>query len=198
MFRVGPFLVLYIVGCGRLGFDSGRGDCSAFALPDAEVNLSTHLVLRATSPVEPVTFAVEGKGTMLGDSPIYISPAYRATTRITATDAAGCTATATVATGGRSLFYIGGTFNNLPSTEVWRSANALDWANVGVVPGPRVNGAATVFHDAVWYIGGSTDGGPTGQATVWRSTDGLAWASAPAFPVAVTDAVAIGFTTACG
>lgn len=186
------WLFLCVTGCGRLNFDAlESGDCSAFGLADAQVNLSTHVALRLTYAVEPVTFALDGPGELFGAT--FVSPAYRSTTRITATDADGCTATGTVVTAGKELFYISGTFNFIPTTDVWRSANAIDWTKIGNVPAPRVNGGVTVFHDALWYIGGSTDEGATRQTTVWTSTDGVTWTTAAPFPIAVTDTDAIAF-----
>lgn len=188
-------LLVALAACGRLDFDpvGAGGDCASFALADAHVNLSSHLDLPLVNARAPVTFVLAGPGAMLGTTATFVAPAYRSTTQVTATDAAGCVARGTIETGGDVLFYIAGTRNGIPVRDVWRGTDPLTWAQAGSVPAPRVNGAAAVFHDAMWLIGGSTDESATGQTNVWRSTDGVSWTDAPPFPVAVTDADAVAY-----
>jgi len=185
-------LSLLAFGCGRIAFDPG--DCAGFTLADAQVNLSSRLALQPSGATGAVTFTLSGPGVLLADGVTFVSPASRSTTVVTASDAVGCTTTATITTAGNAMFWISGTYNSVPTNEVWRSVDALTWTRIGSLPDARVNAAGAVFHDAFWLIGGSTDGGAIGQSNVWASRDGVSWTDASQFPVALTDAAAIGFT----
>lgn len=191
---------LVLCACGRVDFDPRvpsdadtdvPADCSAFSLADAHVNLNTYVELAAVGAHGPVTYVMNGKGSLTGST--YLSPPYRGTAMITATDAIGCATLATISAGGSSLFYLGSELNSVPTADVWRASSPLAWTKIGSLPAVRVSGAATVFHDAMWYVGGSVDLSVNGNDNVWRSTDGLTWTTVGSFPVPVTDETMIVF-----
>ncbi|MBV8759346.1 MAG: hypothetical protein JO257_18810 [Deltaproteobacteria bacterium] len=191
MLRFG--VALAVCACGRVDFDSrGDGGSCAVTLSDARVNPSSYVALAPSAGTAPFTYTLAGPGAVLGDAK-FVAPAYPATTTVTARDALGCTATATLTTAGDELFYISGFFNNAPSRETWRSSDAITWTRAGDLPLARGDAAAAVFHDAIWVIGGDPNMSTIGTNDVWSSRDGLTWVAAPAFPVAVTDTVAIAF-----
>ena len=194
------FLVpLALCACWRLDFDPRAdartdgiaADCSAFSLAGAQVNVSSYVQLAPVGATGQVTYTLSGPGAVTGST--FIAPAYRATTMVTATDDAGCIAHATIAIGGTTLFYLGSEFNAVPTADVWRAPTPLAWTKIGSLPGVRVSGGATVFHDAMWYVGGSTDLSVNGNTNVWSSTDGLMWTNAGTFPVPITDTALIAF-----
>ena len=186
---------LLLCACGRLDFDplpiAVGADCSGFSLASAQVNENTYVQLAATGATGQVTYVMTGKGMLTGST--YISPPYRGTATITATDEAGCAALATITTGGSDLFYLGSALNTVPTSDVWRAASPLAWTKVGSLPAVRVSACSTVFHDEMWLIGGSTDYSVNGQTNVWHSADGITWNTEGAFPTPITDTTAIAF-----
>src|SRR5690242_6258631 len=99
-------LAVALCACGRLDFDplrdAGVADCTAFTLADAQVNPSSQLELEPIGAIGTVQYALAGPGMLVGA--MFASPPYRSTSMITATDAAGCSATATITTAGSTLF----------------------------------------------------------------------------------------------
>lgn len=82
------------------------------------------------------------------------------------------------------MYMIGGDFH----TDVWSSADGLDWQREPDVPwGKRYNPYVGVFDDKIWMMGGQTFDGPDGEwcekayclshawNDVWSSEDGKSW-----------------------
>lgn len=197
-------LLATAAGCGRFGFgdkpipDAGMTDPDACTIAiDAgapRINFNSHRTITTSGALAPVAFAIDD--TMLGkideatgDLAAFSQPG---TLTVTATDAGGCATTAVLAVGGDLFWYAGGTVNSVPTSEVLRSTDGLDWTVVGNLPGARSIGALVTFRDRLWWIAGS-DGAVRNEifvsdnGTTWTTFSTNAPAAASSFAYTVFD-----------
>jgi hypothetical protein len=111
----------------------------------------------------------------------FVAPARVGATVVTVADAAGALATATITHRGARLFVLGGQVAGAAIDEVLASDDGVTWTLVGHLPAPRDSGAALVWNDRLYYLGG-IDAGGASQDNVWASTDGVAWTVVGALP----------------
>lgn len=172
-------------GCGRLGFEvmpPVGADCAVTISPSpARVNLNSAITFAAEGGEPDYEFAIIGDddATIDATSGELRAGAEAGTTTVEVVDAAGCRASVDVVIGGDVLWFAGGSTAAVPTREVWRSVNGIDWTMAGLLPMRRTNGALVSFRDQLLYIAGS-DGSPV--ATVFASSDGVTWASIGSLP----------------
>lgn len=174
-------ILVTVAGCGRLGF----GDVPPMTDPDAcalvidagaaRINFNTHRTITTTGGQEPVTYAIDTTtlasiDTTSGELAAFSTPG---TITITASDAGGCAAEADLAIGGDLYWYVGGTSNMVPTAEVLRSTDGLDWTAVGMLPDERYIGALVAFRDRLWWVAGHDGTNP--RPEIFVSDDGVSW-----------------------
>lgn len=176
-------LLATAVGCGRFGFSDAPAD-TAMTDPDActiaidagapRINFNTHRTITTTGALAPVTYAIDDTslGAIDGATGVLAAFSQPGTLVVTATDAGGCVTTADLAVGGDLFWYAGGTVNSVPTSEVLRSTDGLDWTVVGNLPGARSIGALVTFRDRLWWVAGS-DGATRNE--IFVSDNGTAW-----------------------
>ncbi|MBL0215155.1 MAG: hypothetical protein IPQ07_14865 [Myxococcales bacterium] len=173
--------VLLVASCGRVAFDPLDVDCSQIAITPAAAhpNFDSHLQFTGTGGLPPYTFTRSGVGTVTPQG-MYFSESTAGTATVTVTDANSCTASAELQVGGDQLWYVGGVATgDVPTSQVWRSFDGLQWTQVGNLPAARHGGALVVFDDRMWLINGR---GNTGDfADVLVSADGVTWTVAADF-----------------
>ena len=179
---------LALAACGRIGFDDlgdggSRGDALAIAPLAPTLNVSSALTFTASGGTPPYTFSIaSGRGTLDATTGAFFSPTAHGTATIVATDADGQTATTTASFGGSQVFVLGG-ITNTQVTTVRTSSNGITWTQLTPgLPAPRDSGAAVVFRDAIYYLGGDDGVTGVGTSTVWRSTDGATFQSVGQLP----------------
>jgi len=166
-----------LAGCGRVAFDpvpDGGVDPLAVTLTPATatINVASELSLTAGSGVPPYTFTTD-----TGDIDAtgrFFAPERAGIATVTVEDAAGSQASATVRYEGDRLFLLGGQLSSGASDRVLSSPDGATWTDVGQLPAPRESGAAFVFDDLMYYVGGDA-GAVTPPDEVWTSTDGATW-----------------------
>lgn len=173
------------LGCGRMGFDDQVTPIEQCTLAlDAggpRLNYHSQRAIQIVGGTDPIELAITGPATI--DAVGVVSAlAASGTATITATDAGGCTAQASLEIGGASLWYVAGSSMTVPSPQVWRSDDGLAWSNVGSLPDKRTSGALLVFHDQLWWITGSD--GVGNRDEVFSSADGVTWTLAGHVPKA--------------
>ncbi|MBL8623762.1 MAG: hypothetical protein JNK64_20805 [Myxococcales bacterium] len=183
MGRLLLFAALLGAGCGRIGYDPvvDGGDGLAIDPPSATINLSSPLQLTARGGTPPYGFAVTAGAGEVDVDGGFVAPARVGQTVVTVADAAGALASATITHRGARLFLIGGQRGGAALDEVLASDDGVTWALVGHLPAPRDSGAALVWNDRIYYLGG-IDAGGASQDNVWASTDGVAWTAVGALP----------------
>ena len=173
-------------GCGRLGFGDAPpadADCAVTISPSpARVNLNSRVTFAADGGVPDYLYSLtDGGGATIdpatGELQAGPDPAVPT---VEVADAAGCRATADVVVGGDTLWFAGGSTAAVPSKEVWRTTNGIDWILAGQLPQRRMYGALVTFRDQLLYIAGS-DGSPI--ATIYASPDGATWSTLPPLPM---------------
>ena len=184
--------------CGRVNFDprfdagdDGTSGSLAIAPLAPAMNLSSALTFSATGGTPPYTFSItSGRGALDAVTGDFFSPTARGTATIAATDRAGQIASTTVSFGGAQVFVLGGTDGGVTRlTTVRTTSDGVTWADLTPgLPAARDSGAAVVFRDAIYYIGG--DNG-SATATVWRSTDGATFQSIGTLPTSMMSMSAV-------
>lgn len=178
--RCSGLTLLALVGCGRLGFDPLEGEalrCDTLALDSASANLNSKTTLNASGGYPPYHFAFVDAG----PNSTALDPDTGQLTvgdelgkgTVELTDAGGCTARAEVTVGGSTLFYVGGTFNSVPTREVWRSTDGHAWELAGELPEARYWGGLVVLDNRLLWIAGNDGGNP--RSEIYESTDGTLW-----------------------
>lgn len=168
-------LAIALGGCGRWGFDSDPPATACMLALDAgapRLNFNSSRPVQSSGTELPIAWSITGPakidalGTVgAGDQP--------GTATITATDDAGCEATATLEIGGDTLWYVGGSSMSVPSAQIWTSTDGLAWTLTGTLPDKRTSGGIYVFHDRLWLLGGSDGSGM--PRTFWSTADGVTW-----------------------
>ncbi|MBK7072652.1 MAG: hypothetical protein IPH44_10135 [Myxococcales bacterium] len=183
MLRILIVAALASAGCGRIGYDpvGDGGDGLAIDPPRATINLSSALQLTARGGAPPYGFAVTAGDGEVDLDGTFVAPARVGATVVTVADAAGALATATITHRGARLFVLGGQVAGAAIDEVLASDDGVTWTLVGHLPAPRDSGAALVWNDRLYYLGG-IDAGGASQDNVWASTDGVAWTVVGALP----------------
>lgn len=176
-------LALVGAGCGRIGYDpvGDGGDGLAIDPPAATINLSSSLQLTARGGTPPYGFAVTAGAGEVDVDGGFTAPARVGQTVVTVADAAGGLASATITHRGARLFLLGGQVAGAAIDEVLASDDGVTWTLVGHLPAPRDSGAALVWNDRLYYLGG-IDAGGASQDDVWASPDGAAWTVVGALP----------------
>ncbi len=187
--------MLPLAACGRMNFDPAEGEalrCETLALGDVAANVNSKTLLTPSGGYPPYQFA------FVGDPPN--ATALDADTGelttgddlgrgvVEVTDIGGCTVQAQVGVGGDTLFYVGGTFNQVPTNEVWRSTDGVTWDLAGTLPDQRYWGGLVVFENRLLWIAGSNS---TPRSDIYASTDGATWTAVGQAPFSAT---AFGFT----
>jgi hypothetical protein len=181
-------LVLVIIaGCGRFGFDDEVApDACAVSISTltSRVNLHSKVTFTAVGGRPPYQYTlVSGPDGWVDTDGTYFSIDQSGTATIEAVDVFGCSARASVAVGGDSLFYVGGTSMSVPTNEVLRSDDGITWTVVGTLPEARYSGALLVLNDRMYYVSGS---GVSVARDVYSSADGVAWTKIGDVPVGAT------------
>lgn len=178
--------LVWLVGCGRLGFDDEvLDDACAVGVSGsvARANFHSTATFTADGGRAPYVFAlVSGPGSVDVDGG-YTSADQAGTATIEVVDAFGCSAQTTIEVGGDSLFYVGGTSMSVPTNEVLRSDDGITWTVVGTLPEPRYSGALLVLRDRMFYVSGSQ---VSVSRDVFASSDGVTWTRVGDVPVAAT------------
>jgi len=178
-----------LVGCGRFGFGDvppvldGVTCDLAFDTSEGRVNFNAHRTLTTTGGRDPVSYSIDnpllaGLDTMTGELRAF-TQAGRVV--VTAEDANGCTADLPLTIGGDAIYYAGGSVASVPRREVYRSTDATNWTQVGLLPAARMYGALITFRDRLWWISGS-DG--SAVPDIFVSDNGADWTTAGAVPAA--------------
>ncbi len=177
-----PLVILVTVAaCGRFGFGDQPPlmtdpDACALAIDAgaARINFNTHRTITTSGGIEPLAFTLDDAALAKIDSASGELAAYAqpGTIQVTATDAGGCAASAELIIGGDLFWYAGGTVNSVPTNQVLRSTDGLDWTMVGNLPAARSIGALVTFRDRLWWIAGS-DGAPRNE--IFVSDNGTTW-----------------------
>lgn len=179
-------VLVCIAGCGRFGFDNEVApDACAVAVsaPSSRTNVHSKVTFTANGGRAPYEFRlVSGPGAISAGGS-FASAGQPGTATIEATDVFGCSAQASIAVGGDSLFYVGGTSSSVPTNQVLRSDDGITWSVVGTLPAPRYSGALLVKDDRMFYISGSN---ATAARDVYSSADGVTWTKVGDVPVAAT------------
>jgi hypothetical protein len=178
-------LLPLLVSCGRVGFDSPDVDCSnstlAITPASAHLNFDSHQQFTGTGGRAPYAFSASGLGSVTPQG-TYFSASKAGVATVVVTDADDCTASADIQIGGDQLWYVGGVgTGDVPTAQVWRSFDGLQWTQVGNLPAPRHGGALIVFDDRMWLINGR--GNTEDFADVLVSADGVTWTVATSFSV---------------
>lgn len=188
--------LLALVGCGRMGFDPLEGEalrCETLALTGASANLNSKTTLTASGGYPPYQFAfVDAAPTSTAldpDTGLLTAGDEVGKGTVEVTDAGGCTARTDVQIGGSTLFYVGGTFNSVPSNDVWRSTDGRAWERAGQLPDARYWGGLVVLDNRLLWIGGND--GNTQRGEIYETTDGATWTEVGSAPF---EANAFGFT----
>jgi len=183
--RRGALLVTVAAGCGRFGFGDAPPDGTLMIDPDActiaidrgapRINFNTHRTIATTGAIAPVNFALDSTTLADVDSSTGLLRAFAhpGTITVTATDAGGCVAMANLDVGGDLFWYVGGSTSSVPTAQVLRSTDGLDWTNVGSLPNARTTGGLVTFRDRLWYIAGSDGSNPRNE--VFVTDDGTTW-----------------------
>lgn len=179
MDRLGFWLVALttIVGCGRLGFDAPQTpseECTlALDAGASRLNFHSQRAVQIVGGTDPVELSVSAIAS-IDATGLVTSRGIAGPATVAAVDAGGCTAEATVEIGGDTLFYVGGTFNTMPSADVLSSVDGLAWTTKpNALPARRTSGALLVYRDKLWWISGSDGVGARGD--VYASSDGVTW-----------------------
>lgn len=184
-----PVLVLVLLaGCGHIDFDPIGGDCDSsltITPSSATPNINSHVAFAASGGRAPYTYAVTGPGVVDANGR-YMSPPRAGSATVTARDADGCTASATVDIGGTQMWFIGGATGGgagVPTSQIWRTDDGVAWTLVGALPAARRSAGVAVFDDKIWLINGTATGD---YNDVLVSSDGLTWTAAATFPAGNT------------
>lgn len=177
---------LALVGGCRLGFDPMERpdavDCAVTISPNpARVNFNSRLTFSADGGEPGYQFAIvtDGKASIEAATGELTAGAHAGTATVEVKDAAGCRASVDVVIGGDTLWFAGGSTAAVPSREIWRSTNGIDWTLAGLLPLRRTNGVLVSFRDQLLYIAGSD---ATPVATVFASPDGITWSLIGSLP----------------
>jgi hypothetical protein len=169
--------VLFLAGCGRLGFGDRPLDpdaCAVTLTTAARINFNSSRTLAADGGVAPYHYALIGTGaTIDADTGVLVARDQPGNVTVTASDDVGCSAQVDLDVGGDTLWYVGGSSNAVPSAQVWKSTDGAGWTLAGSLPDKRTSGALYVFHDQLIWASGSDGVGPRGE--VFASSDGTTW-----------------------
>jgi len=178
--------LLLLASCGRIDFDASEpADCGdstlAISPGSAHPNFDTHVQFTATGGRPPYEFSSTGVGRVTSQGSFFSGPKAGVATVIV-TDADACTASVDAQIGGDQLWYVGGVATGaVPTAQVWRSFDAIEWTLVGSLPAPRHGGALVVFDDRMWLVNGRGNSGDFADVLV--SADGVTWTVAADFGV---------------
>lgn len=179
-------LVTCVAGCGRFGFEAEvLADACAVQVraPAPRMNVHSKVELVAEGGRAPYEFRlVSGPGNVSIDGYLASSD-QTGTATVEAVDTFGCSAQASIAIGGDSLFYVGGTSMSVPTDQVLRSDDGLTWTVVGNLPSARYAGALLVLNDQMFYVSGSN---AAVARDVYSSPDGETWTRVGDVPVGAT------------
>jgi len=178
-----------VAGCGRLGFEEVSDRTVPVTLTPAQstLNVGSKVELVASGGEPPYELVLSGEGTLVGTT--FVAPTSAGETIVTATDALGDSAAATIRYRGERLFVVGGLVGGTAVPSVLLSEDGAIWTPAGALPVARANGALVVYDDRMYYLGGLNAGGsPTND--VFASSDGATWTLVGTLPVTNT-----GFTS---
>jgi len=182
-------VLVCLAGCGRIGFDERGAEGSLSLTPSAPVvNLGSRVDFEIVGGTPPYTLSLDGAGTLAEQS--FRAPSSAGESTIRAIDADGLVAMATVTYRGDALFLVGGIIGGTVVPDVFRSDDGVTWAQIGMLPNPRANGALVVYDDTLFYLGG-LDIGQNPTNDIWSSSDGVTWTRFGALPVKNTGFTAI-------
>jgi N-acetylneuraminic acid mutarotase len=179
-----------------MNFDPATGEelrCDTLALDSVSANLNSKTTLNASGGYPPYQFAfvdpAPSSTALDADTGELTAGDDAGKGTVELTDVGGCTVRSEIAIGGSTLFYVGGTFNQVPSRDVLRSTDGTTWEVTGQLPEARYWGGLVVMDNRLLWIGGND--GNIQRAEIYQSTDGATWTEVGNAPFASN---AFGFT----
>ena len=178
--------IVLLAACGRVDFDARESDLAIDPV-EARSNPGGRIAFTASGGLPPYAFRVRsGTGWVDPDAGRYTASAAIGIEEVEVRDRFGDTRVAHVTVDASTLWYAGGSTGasaGVGHVEVWRSDDgAATWTLVGQLPYEIQLGAAAVYDDQLWLIGGYA-GGDYGRTEVYSSYDGGTWQLRAALPV---------------